>query len=161
MTTRRPPNQPTPPVPPSPAPRLPGSPATFLPGKPHRRPCSPRSNLICAAPRWRIRLERAEQPACRRCDLLHRRQECSFVGFRGLVETADLAHKLDCRSPDICLAHRWFVVKQGLDISTHKLFLNDRLASRSYCQALVSRPGCQPPARQTNPRPHRFIARLP
>jgi hypothetical protein len=51
-------------------------------------------NFFCAIPRRCIRLERAEKVSGDRCYFANGGEECGFVGFRWLVETADLSHEL-------------------------------------------------------------------
>jgi hypothetical protein len=47
--------------------------------------------------------------------------ESSFICFRGLIETAELAYKLERRGADFVLRSRWLEVEKRLDISAHGL----------------------------------------
>jgi hypothetical protein len=51
--------------------------------------------------------------------LLHGEVEGCFVGFRGLVEAAQLAHELQGRSTNLLVRCRRLEVEQRLDISAH------------------------------------------
>src|SRR2546423_6214578 len=62
--------------------------------KPLSSACPRLGSLFCAVPRWCVRLERAEKIAGDCCYLVNGSKECSFVGFRWLVEAANLSHEL-------------------------------------------------------------------
>ena len=63
-------------------------------GKPPSCAGSCLGSLFCPVPRWRVRRKRAEKVAGDCCDLNNGSKERSFVGFRRLVEAADLSHEL-------------------------------------------------------------------
>src|SRR5438093_12392831 len=58
---------------------------------PLRSACSRLGSFFCAVPRRRVRLERAEKITGDRCYFVNGSKECSSVGFRWLVEAADLS----------------------------------------------------------------------
>src|SRR5258708_39165651 len=88
--------------------------------KPLSSACLRLGSLFCAVPRWCVRLERAEKVAGDCCYLVNGSKECSFVGFRWLVEAAHLSHELQGGRTNLFLAHRRFEVEKRLDVSTHK-----------------------------------------
>src|SRR5579864_3395993 len=92
--------------------------------KPLSSTCLRLGSLYCAVPRWCVRLERAEKVAGDCCYLVNGSKECSFVGFRWLVEAAHLSHELQCGRTNLFLGHRRFEVEESLDVSTHKRYLD-------------------------------------
>src|SRR5437773_11620214 len=66
----------------------------YLFRKPLRRACARLGDLFRAVTRWCVRFERAEKVTGDRCYFVNRGKECSFVGFRWLVEAADLSDEL-------------------------------------------------------------------
>src|SRR5258708_22981350 len=92
--------------------------------KPLSSACLRLGSLFCAVPRWCVRLERAEKVAGDCCYLVNGSKECSFVGFRWLVEAAHLSHELQCGRTNLFLVHRRFQVEERLDVSTHKPYLD-------------------------------------
>src|SRR5580704_14990670 len=71
--------------------------------------------------------ERSQQPFRSRGNLLHRPVECRFVRLRRLGESADLAHKLQRRGPNLPFRHRRIKVEQQLDISAHSAGPPDKI----------------------------------
>ena len=67
---------------------------TYLFRKPLRCACARLSDLFGAVTRWCVRFERAEKGTGDCCYLVNRGKECSFVGFRWLVEAAHLSDEL-------------------------------------------------------------------
>src|SRR5579859_1005499 len=100
------------------------TPRKWLPRKPLSSACLRLSSLCCAVPRWCVRLERAEKVTGDCCYLVNGSKECSFVGFRWLVEATHLSHELQCGRTNLFLGHRRFKVEERLDISTHKHYLD-------------------------------------
>ena len=68
--------------------------ATHLLGKPLSCARSCLGSLFCPVPGWCVRRKRAEKVAGDCCYLSNGSKERSFVGFRWLVEAADLSHEL-------------------------------------------------------------------
>ena len=62
--------------------------------EPLRSACSRLGSFFCAVPRRCVRLERAKKFARDRGYFVNGSEEGSFVGFRWLVEAADLSHEL-------------------------------------------------------------------
>src|SRR5216683_2065763 len=93
-------------------------------GKPLSSACLRPGSFFCAVPRWSVRLERSEKVAGDCCYLVNGSKECSFVGFRWLVEAAHLSHELQCGRTNLFLVHRRFEVEERLDVSTHKHYLD-------------------------------------
>ena len=92
--------------------------------KPLNSACSRPGSLCCAVPRGGVRLERAEKGAGDRRYRVNGSKECSFVGFRWLVEAAHLAHELQRGCTNLFLGHRRFEVEKRLDVSTHTCSLD-------------------------------------
>ena len=92
-------------------------------GKPQRRACMCPGRVLCPVLRRRVRFKRHEQLAGNCCNLVNRGKECSFVGFRWLVEAAHFPHELEGGRTNLCVRHWRFEVEEGLDISTHKRYL--------------------------------------
>src|SRR6266571_5300869 len=109
---------------------------TGLLRKPLSSACLRLGSLFCAVPRWCVRLERTEKVAGDCCYLVNGSKECSFVGFRWLVEAAHLSHELQRGRTNLFLGHRRFEVEECFDVSTHKRSV---LRNLPFCgQAIIS-----------------------
>ena len=109
-------------------------------GKPLSSACSRPGSLYCAVPRRRVRLQRAEKVSRDCCYRVNGSKECGFVGFRWLVEAADLSHVLVCGSANLVVGHRRFEVEEDLDVSTHKRYLRiDAQVEKSLYNVLRER----------------------
>ena len=91
----------------------------YLLRKPLGRPCARLGDLFRAVTRWCVRFERAEKGTGDCCYLVNRGKECSFVGFRWLVEAGDLAHELERGRANLVLGHGWREIEEDSDISAH------------------------------------------
>src|SRR6266568_9465499 len=104
--------------------------------KPLSGACLRLGSLFCAVPRWCVRLEGAEKVAGDCCYFVNGSKECSFVGFRWLVEAAHLSHELQRGRTNLFLGHRRFEVEECFDVSTHKRSV---LRNLPFCgQAIIS-----------------------
>src|SRR5207249_11896001 len=65
-----------------------------LPREPLSSACSRLGSFFCAVPRRRVRLERDEKITGDRCYFVNGSKSAASVGFRWLVEAADLSHEL-------------------------------------------------------------------
>jgi hypothetical protein len=95
------------------------APEVRLAGEPLRRTRSRLSRLVIAIFRWRSGLKRAQQLLSNCSNLLDGRLKGRFVGFRGLVEAAQLSDELERRGAYLSFGHGRFEVEERLDISAH------------------------------------------
>jgi hypothetical protein len=85
----------------------------------HRRSRARPGRFFFALSRWRVRLERGEQPTRYRRDVVDRGVERVFVGPGWPGEPAHLAHELQRRRADLFLGHRRLEVEKDSDVSAH------------------------------------------
>ena len=81
--------------------------------------CSCLGGLFCAIPRRCVCLKRPEKVTADRSYFVNGSEKCSFVGFRWLVEAADLSHELQRSRTNLFLRHRRLEVEKRFDVSTH------------------------------------------
>src|ERR1700682_3627031 len=109
----------------------PSSDASDSPRKSQSRAFSCLYGLIRSIPRWCIRLKRVEEfPGdCRY--LVNGSNECGFVRFRWLIETADFSHELQRGRTNLILGHRRREIEENPDISTHRHSLDVSVPKRN------------------------------